>query len=66
MPLIEVHLMEGRTDEQKRALLEGITRVAQETIDAPLSAIRVWINELAPTDLIIAGEMASERLQRQK
>lgn len=61
MPLIEVHLMKGRTDEQKRALLEGITKVAQETIGAPLSSIRVWINELAPTDFIIAGEMASDR-----
>lgn len=66
MPLIEVHLMRGRTDDQKRALLEGITQAAHAAIDAPLSSIRVWINELDPTDLMVAGEMASDRLERQK
>lgn len=32
MPLIEVHLLEGRTDEQKKALLQEITRAVHESI----------------------------------
>ena len=32
MPLIEVHLLEGRTDEQKKALLQGITNAVHESI----------------------------------
>ena len=36
MPLIEVHLLEGRTDEQKEKLLGAITAAVHESIGAPL------------------------------
>jgi 4-oxalocrotonate tautomerase family enzyme len=32
MPLIEVHLLEGRTAEQKKALLTALTKAVQDTI----------------------------------
>ena len=61
MPLIEVHLAAGRTAEQKRALLAALTRACQESIGAPVSSIRVWINEVPPTEFMAAGELLSER-----
>jgi 4-oxalocrotonate tautomerase len=64
MPLIEVHLADGRTDEQKRALLEGITKVVQDTIGASLDSIRVWINELPPTHYMAAGEWLVDKRAR--
>ena len=65
MPLIEVHIADGRTDEQKRALLDGITKVVQDTIGASLDSIRVWIHELAPTHYMAAGELLADKRARE-
>ena len=59
MPLVEVHLLEGRTDEQKEALLKAITLAVHETIQAPLPTIRVWIDEFSPKHYMIAGKLKS-------
>ena len=61
MPLIEIHLLEGRTDEQKKALLTAVTRAVQESIGAPLESIRVWINEFSPKAYMAAGVLAAEK-----
>jgi 4-oxalocrotonate tautomerase len=59
MPLVEVHLLEGRTDEQKEALLKAITAAIHESIHAPLPTIRVWIDEFPQKHYMIAGELKS-------
>jgi 4-oxalocrotonate tautomerase len=61
MPLIEVHLLEGRTDEQKEKLLGAITAAVHESIGAPLPSIRVWIQEFSPKEYMIGGELAAGR-----
>jgi len=61
MPLIEVHLLEGRTDEQKENLLSAITRAVHESIGAPLPSIRVWIQEFSPREYMVAGELAAKK-----
>jgi len=55
MPLIEIHLLEGRTDEQKKALLSAVTEAVQASIGAPLETIRVWIQEFSPREYMAAG-----------
>jgi 4-oxalocrotonate tautomerase len=61
MPLIEVHLARGRTEQQKRALMEAITDAVHRSIDAPLPSIRVWIQEFAPDEFMAAGEVLADR-----
>jgi 4-oxalocrotonate tautomerase len=61
MPLIEVHLLEGRTDEQKKALLGAITKAVQESIGSPLETIRVWIEEFSPKDYMSAGDWYGDK-----
>lgn len=61
MPLVQVHLIEGRTAEQKKRLLDAVTRAVQESIGAPLPSIRVWLHEFGAEDYMIGGELASER-----
>lgn len=61
MPLIQVNMAAGRTDEQKRALLAAITEAVQSSIGAPLASIRVWISEFPPTDYMAAGELLADR-----
>jgi 4-oxalocrotonate tautomerase len=55
MPLIEVHLLEGRTDEQKKALCSAITKAVQESIGAPVESIRVLLEEFSAGDYMAAG-----------
>ena len=61
MPLIEIHLLEGRSAQQKKNLLASVTQAVAESIDAPLASIRVWIQEMSEDDYMVAGHMASER-----
>ena len=65
MPLVQVYMAKGRTDDQKRALLEGITKVMNETVGAPVPSIRVWITEFEPTEFMAAGETMADRRARE-
>lgn len=61
MPLIEIHMLEGRTDDQKKALLTSVTKAVQESIGAPLESIRVWVQEFSPKEYMAAGVLAADR-----
>jgi len=61
MPLVEIHLLEGRTDAQKKALLTAVTAAVHDSIGAPLESIRVWIQEFSPKEFMMAGVLAAER-----
>jgi 4-oxalocrotonate tautomerase len=61
MPLIEIHLADGRTDEQKKKLLASVTHAVQESIGAPLESIRVWINEFSAAEYMASGELLADR-----
>lgn len=60
MPLAQISLMEGRTDEQKKALIAEVTQAIHTSIDAPVENIRVVINEVPKTHWGIAGKTAKE------
>ncbi|MGQ9801132.1 MAG: 2-hydroxymuconate tautomerase [Candidatus Saccharicenans sp.] len=64
MPLVEIHLLKGRTKEQKKALLEAVTRAVQESIQAPLETIRVWIQEMPADEFMTAGILASDKYKK--
>ena len=48
MPMINVQLLEGRTPDQKSALIERLATVASETLCVPAEAIRIILTEVAP------------------
>jgi 4-oxalocrotonate tautomerase family enzyme len=45
MPIIQCDIREGRTREQKHALVEAITDAVHQTIDAPREYIYVLVRE---------------------
>jgi 4-oxalocrotonate tautomerase family enzyme len=53
--------LEGRTDEQKKALLDGVTEAVRDSLGVPLTSIRVWIQEFPPKDYMVAGELYADR-----
>jgi len=61
MPLVEIHLLTGRTDEQKKALLAAVTAAVHESIGAPLETIRVWVQEFPPTAYMASGVLAADK-----
>ena len=56
MPLIEVTMVEGRTPEQVRALITGLTEAAVAAVDAPRETVRVVVREV-PTTHWAAGDV---------
>ena len=46
MPIIHVHVIEGRTDKQLSALMEILTTAAAESLDVKKEQVRVLIQEV--------------------
>lgn len=61
MPLIEVTLVEGRTAEQLRALIAGLTRAAVEAVGAPVESVRVVVREVPATHWAAGDVTIAER-----
>ncbi len=67
MPIITVSILEGRTAEQKRALVENITQAVVAAIAAPPEDVRIIINDMKPENYAIAGlPVLDYRAARQK
>ncbi|MCW5721012.1 MAG: 2-hydroxymuconate tautomerase family protein [Devosia sp.] len=61
MPLVEITIIEGRSPEQKRALLFEVTGAVERAIAAPRETIRVAIRELPAEHWAIGGLSIAER-----
>lgn len=55
MPFAQITLLEGRTEEQKRAVIKKVTQALCEAVDAPPENVRVWIVEVSDTNWGIGG-----------
>lgn len=61
MPLIQITLLEGRTDQQKEALIKAVTQAVSESIGAPLESIRIALYELPRSHWAVGGVTMAER-----
>ncbi|ATA56723.1 4-oxalocrotonate tautomerase [Variovorax sp. V35] len=60
MPFAQIYLIEGRTEEQKRALIEKVTRAIVEAVDAPKENVRVWLHDMPKENWGIGGVSAKD------
>ena len=60
MPFAQIYMIEGRSEEQKRAVIEKVSAALVEATGAPQQAIRVWIQEVPKTNWGIAGQTAKD------
>ncbi|MFG6137602.1 tautomerase family protein [Halomonas sp. B23F22_10] len=65
MPNINIQLIEGRSVEQKEALIEKITAACVEAIDCTPESVRVVLDDIAPQDFGIAGQSVARRRAEQ-
>jgi len=56
MPIATINIVEGRSDEQKEKLIKKVTLAIHEAIDAPVTNVRVILNEMPTQHFGIAGQ----------
>jgi 4-oxalocrotonate tautomerase len=61
MPLVEITLAEGRTDEQIRALLAEVHSAVHRAIGAPEANIRIVVREVPSKHWCAGGVTLAER-----
>ena len=61
MPYVTVKMLEGRTEEQKKALAEKVTAAVSETTGAPEENIVVFIEEMSKNHYAVAGKRMSDQ-----
>lgn len=56
MPIIEIRILEGRSDEDKERLIQNVTQAVEQSLGAPLQSIRVLIHELPHKHWAVGGK----------
>jgi 4-oxalocrotonate tautomerase len=55
MPIVHIHLLQGRDPGRKRELIRGVTAAVVAALQAPPESVRVVLHEMAPENYGIAG-----------
>lgn len=61
MPVVTVKMLEGRTDAQKRALVEKVTDAVVETTGAAPEKVSIIIEEMSKNHYSVAGKRMSDQ-----
>ena len=57
-PFAQMFMMEGRTEEQKAAVIDLVSQAFVDALGAALEKTRVWITEVPKTNWGIGGKTA--------
>lgn len=60
MPFAQIYMIEGRAEEQKRAVIEKVSAALVEATGAPIANVRVWIQDVPKENWGIAGVSAKD------
>jgi len=55
MPIITVHMLEGRDKEKKKKLIKNVTDTVVETLEMPPESVRVILQEMPVENYGVAG-----------
>jgi len=61
MPIIHVHMFEGRTLDQKRKLVAAMTDAVVKTLDSKPETVQILIHENSKIDVSVAGVLHSDK-----
>ncbi|MEK3806822.1 2-hydroxymuconate tautomerase [Metabacillus sp. SLBN-84] len=61
MPYVTVKMLEGRTEDQKKALVEKVTAAVSETTGAPAEKVTVFIEEMSKNHYGVGGKRLSDQ-----
>lgn len=61
MPIINIHLLEGRSEEQKRNLVVAVTEAVCKHANVPPENVRIILSDMAPQNYAIAGVLVADK-----
>lgn len=61
MPIIRVELFEGRTREQKRALVQALTETYVRVLGGTPEAVTILLQDVAKQDWAVAGTPMADK-----
>lgn len=61
MPIIQVHLLEGRSVAQKRAMISEVTQAVVRALGVNPESVRILIDEMQAEHFAVGGLSAGER-----
>lgn len=56
MPIVNVTMIEGRSDDQKEAMFREVTEAICRTLDAPAESVRIVVSEVPARHFAAAGK----------
>ena len=60
MPIIRIDLLEGRTHERKRDLIQRVTAAVVDALEVRPEQVRVLLNEIPPEHWAVGGVPKAE------
>lgn len=60
MPFITIEMIEGRSPEQKRQLMEGVTKLFTETLQIPEDRVFIFFEDLKKDHYARGGKFVSD------
>lgn len=61
MPIIEMHLMEGRSSTQKHHMAEAVTEAIVQSLGVTAQSVRILITEHKDEEFYVGGETITQR-----
>jgi len=60
MPIVQIHLIEGRSEDEKRTLVSKVTDAVCESVNVPPEKVRIILSEMAGHNYSIAGKLVKD------
>jgi len=64
MPIIEMHLLQGRSVEQKRGVAEAVAEAVTRSLGVRPESVRILITEHSSEEFSVAGVTAGAKAER--
>jgi len=61
MPILEMHLLEGRSVEKKRKAVAAVTAALVESLEVPAETVRILITEHPAEHFSVGGKTVGQR-----
>lgn len=61
MPIVQIELLQGRTLDQKRKLVDKVTEAIAESISCPREAVTIILREMSPEHYAQAGVLRIDK-----
>lgn len=61
MPVVNIKIIEGRTVDQKRTMVQAVTKAIASSLEIPESAVWISIDEMKADNFSQGGELRCDK-----